>query len=335
MDRILVVTVNWLGDAVLTIPVFKAIKQKFPDCYLGVMAVGRVAEVFIGNPDIDEVIVFDEKSRQRSIWAKIKFIKYLKANRFDTVFFIQRSLTRVLVCYLAGIKSRIGFRRLKTAFILTQHVIPPLGLIHRQDYYFSLFEAADIKVSDSQFRFFIPEEAQRWVDEMINSVFVGNIPLIGINVAANWDLKRWPLEKFASLGDRLIKELNCQVVFIGAAKEKPLVRKVIENMEQPAEDFCGRTTLKELGALMKKMTLLISNDSGPAHLAAALGLSTLVLFGPTLETITAPRGKTVAIIRKYTGCRLPCYNLDCRDNICMKLIGVEEVYSRAKQMIGK
>lgn len=334
MSKILIVTVNWFGDAVLTTPVFTALKQKFPGVYLAVMGVERVKEVFNDNPDIDEVIIFDERSKQRSLGEKLKFICSLKAKQFDTVFFIQRSLTRALICYLAGIKNRVGFRRSKTAFILTRRISPPAGLIHRQDYYLALFEASGIEVTDRRPCFFIPDKARQWTVESLKGAAV-DIPLVGINVAANWELKRWPLSKFAALGDRLIKELYCRVIFVGAAKEQPLVRRVIENMQYPAEDFSGRTNLKELAALMEKMSLFISNDSGPAHLAAALGINTLVLFGPTLESVTAPRAETVSTVRKDTGCRLPCYKLDCRDNICMKLIGVEEVYSRAKAMLGK
>ncbi len=335
MSKILVVMVNWFGDAVLTTPAFKAIKQKFPSCYLGVMAVERVKEIFTDNPYIDEVIVFDEKNQQKDIRAKLKFIKLLKAKKFDTVFFIQRSFTRAFICYLAGIKERIGFQRAKTSLVLTKCIAAPSGLTHRQDYYLTLFETCGIKIDDRRSQFFISDKILHAASKIIEKITKDNAPLVGINVTANWQLKRWPPKKFASLSDRLTKELNCKVIFIGAAKERMLIQKVIENMEESAENLCGQTTLKELGALMKRMTLFISNDSGPAHLAAVLGLSTLVLFGPTLERITAPRGKRVVIIRKDTGCHLPCYRLNCQDNICMKLISVDEVYLRAKQMIGK
>ena len=134
MERILIVSINWFGDCLMTTPVFKAIKDKFPSVYLAVMAPERVSGVFDDNPFIDQVIIFDEKKNQKGLLAKLKFINYLKAQKFDTVFLIHRSLTRALICWLAGIKSRIGHLRLKNSLILTHPVSVPRIPPHRQDY---------------------------------------------------------------------------------------------------------------------------------------------------------------------------------------------------------
>jgi len=333
MRRILVVSVNWLGDAILITPVFKALKQKFPDSYLGVMAVERIKGIFEGNPYIDEVIIFDERLGHKSLFTKIKFISFLKQKRFDTAFFVQRSFTRIIVCFLAGIKRLIGYKRFKTGFILTDKVKMPSGTLHRQDQYLYLFRNMGIAIKDSLPQIFIPEQIRDDFKENLKTISKKYSYLVGVNPSANWSLKRWPDKYFSRLCDLLIRNLNAGVIFIGSNKDKSVVDKVIKQMKESAYNFCGKTTLPQLGALIQKTNLFLSADSGPAHLSAALGVSTLVLFGPTSEAITSPKGSKVQIIRKNIDCQIPCYKINCKDNICMKDINVEEVFQAANKIL--
>lgn len=333
MKRILVVTVNWLGDALMTTPVFRAIKDKIPSAYLGVMAPGRIKEVFEDNPCIDEVIVFDEKREQKSLLAKLKFIKSLKKKEFDTVFLIHRSFTKALICRLAGIKMRIGYRRLKNFLVLTDVVSPKSLPIHRQDHYLSLFEAQGIEISKKNPDFFIPPAVQDELNLRLAPLKQNHSFIAGINPSANWAPKRWPAGNFSRLADFLIKEYKAAVVFIGTEKEKKVIREVISKMQGKAYDFSGTTSLKQLGALIANSRIFISNDSGPAHLAAALKVLTIVLFGPTAKEFTGPRGEKVVVIQKDSVCPIPCYQVNCRDNRCMSSISVEEVIAVIKKRI--
>ncbi len=332
MERILVVTVNWLGDALMTTPVFRAIKDKIPSAYLGVMAPARVAGVFQDNPYIDEVIIFDESKGQKSLISKIKFIKSLKERKFDTAFLIHHSFTKALVCRLAGIKERIGYWRIKNFLVLTE-MIRPEPRLHRQDYYLSLFEAKGINTAKEIPDFFIPDSAQTSIISRLAPLRQKHKFIVAINPAANWEPKRWPAENFSRLADFLVERYNTGVIFIGTAKEKKVVQEVMSKMKFKAYDFSGTTDLKELGALIANSRIFISNDSGPAHLAAGLGVPTLVLFGPTAKEITAPRGKKVIIIQKDAVCPTPCYQVNCRDNKCMKNITVEEVETFVNRQI--
>ncbi len=333
MERILVVTVNWLGDALMTTPVFEAIKLKFPEAYLGVMAPERVTDVFTDNPFIDRVIIFDEKKNQKGLFAKLNFIRSLKKEKFDTVFLIHRSFTKALICWLAGIKSRIGYRRFKSLFILTSPVSPPKNILHRQDYYLSLFENQGISFNEKTPVFYISGQIQQKVNVSFQAIRQKHKYIVGMNPSANWEAKRWPAENFAELADHLIKKHQAAVLFIGTKKERQLIAQVTKQMKFQAYDFSAKTNLKELGALMKNSDLFVSNDSGPAHLAAALAVPTLVLFGPTAREITAPRGPKVKIIQKDFGCRIPCYDFNCRDNKCMKDITPQEVIVAAENQM--
>jgi len=335
MKRILIVNVNWLGDAIMTTPVFKAIKEKFPSSFVAVMAPQRVQDVFTDNPYIDEVIIFDEKKSHKSFLDKLRFIKQLKAKNFDTAFLIHRSFTRGFICLLSGIKTRIGYRRLKNAFIINKMVIPPAKNVHKQDYYLYLFEKSGIDIVDKFPQIYIPQQILEKYKTDISGMRQKHTCLVGINPSANWLLKRWPPENFTALCDKLIRELNCGIIFIGAKNDVAVVSEVTNKMKEKAYNFCAKTNIKELAATMKNFDLFISNDSGPAHLSASLGINTLVLFGPTSSKLSAPRGLRVEILKKSLPCEIPCYNISCQDNFCMKNITVEDVFFKAKEILGK
>ncbi|MDD5195768.1 MAG: lipopolysaccharide heptosyltransferase II, partial [Candidatus Omnitrophica bacterium] len=317
MNRILIVTVNWLGDALMTTPALRAIKENFPLSFIAVMAVERVAPVFKDNPYVDEVIIFDERTTHRSFIAKLGFVRALRAKHFDTCFLIHRSFTRALIAYFSGIPTRIAYRRVKSIGVVNMPVDPPPENIHRQDYYLYLFEKAGIKITNKDPQFFVPDAFRARARENLEAIRAKHPLILAMHPSANWDLKRWPAEHFALLADKLIAELNCAVIFIGAKKDCRIVDNVIKQMRHSAYDFCGKTDLKELAAILENMKLFISNDSGPAHLCVALGVNSLVLFGPTSADITAPRSACVKIIKSKVECEIPCYNLSCDNNRCM------------------
>jgi len=333
MERILVVTVNWLGDAVLTTPVFKALKDEFPSSYIGVMTPSRVKDVFEDNPSIDEVIIFDEKITHKTLRDKLSFISQLKAKKFDTALLIHRSATRTLICLLAGIKTRIGYRRLKTACVLTKRIKPPSHLRHRQDQYLYLLEKIGIPINDRNPSVFLDDRERKHSLDTVKPYLEASRYLIAINPSANWRLKRWPPQYFSQLADMLKGKLSCTIFLIGADKDRSVAESVQREMKQEAVNLCGKTSLKELKGILERMDLLLSADSGPTHLASALGIPSVVLFGPTSHEVTGPRGGKVKIVRKDIDCTTPCYQLDCPDNVCMKGILPGEVFEEIKGIL--
>lgn len=335
MKRILVVEVNWLGDCVMTFPVFKVLKENFPSSYICVLAVPRVKELFELNPYIDEVIIFDEKGIHKSLRAKIKFITFLKKKKIDTAILIHRSFTRACICALAGIKTSIGFKRFKTSLILTHKVKPPSDTVHRADYYFSLLEAIGIRIEEKIPKVSVKTQDREEVRRLVDAERENYSHLVAINPSANWSLKQWPQDYFVQLIDRLI-DFDCKTFLIGTQKEYNLAQAIKEKVHKNKNivNLCGQTTLTQLAAILELMDILISSDSGPAHLAASVGTKVLLLFGPTSPSITAPRGDSVYIIKGEVSCPIPCYNLFCEDNVCMKKILPCEVFSKVKEILG-
>jgi ADP-heptose:LPS heptosyltransferase len=230
---------------------------------------------------------------------------------------------------------RIGYKRLKNFFVLTHKVEPPSPSTHRQDYYLYLFEKMGIPIKDKSPKIFINPRFKDKFRDIIHEAREKYTHIVGINASGNWAPKRWPSENFAKLSDRLVKELNCAIIFVCAAKDRQTAEDVIRQMQEPSYNLCGQTNLKELAALMEVVDLFISNDSGPAHLSAAVGIPTIALFGPTSAKITSMRGKFVTTIQKDISCEIPCYKDECKDNICMKNITVDEVFLAARDILRK
>lgn len=333
MKRILVVNVNWLGDAIMTTPALKGIKEKFPKSFLAIMAPERVKDVFSNNPYVDEFIIFDEKTTHKSLSAKLNFITQIRKKRFDTVFLIHRSFTRALICFFAGIKTRIGYKRPKNIFIINRPIMPHSKNIHKQDYYLGIFEKTEITITDKLPQVYPKSHLLEKYKNDLDGIRKKSAYVVGVNPSANWLLKRWPAENFAMLCDRLIKELNCAIILIGSKNDSGIINEVTNKMERNVYNLCGKTSITELAAIIKNTDLFISNDSGPAHLAASLGTSTLVLFGPTSSDLSAPRGEKVEILKKSIDCEIPCYKVSCQDNLCMKNITVDDAYLKAKAIL--
>lgn len=325
--RILIFNVNWLGDVLFSTAVIRNIRYNFPDSFIACIIPQRCAPVLEGNPHLDEIIIFDEK-------AKFKFIRLLKNKRFDAVFLLHRSFSRALICYLAGIPRRIGYSTRKRAFLLTEKITAPdLNSVHRIDYYLGLIERSGLKVKDRYTEFFISQEDAQAADDFLRQeVKEKRDFLVGINPGGNWLPKRWPKEYWAKLADRLIEELNAQVIILGAKSDIPLANEIQGIMRKKLIFATGRFNLKQLAALCKRLNLFISADTGPLHIANSVDTQRIIaLFGPTSAHITGPYPeKNTVVLSKDAGCGIPCYEVACEDNRCMKAISPDEVFEKIK-----
>ncbi len=335
MDRILVINVNWIGDVIFSSPVFKALRRSYPKAEIACLAVPRVREILECIPQIDRVLIYDERGKDRSPLAKLDLIGRIRRERFDAAFILHRSLTRALLAALAGIPRRVGYDEKGRGFLLTQPLKTVPCPIHRSDHYLRIIESAGIRVEDRTCELHPPEEDCRRAQELLREAGISSgEPFIVINPGGNWGLKRWPGESYARLIDALAKEFNWKVVVTGSPEDAALAREIVTLTTRPPVVLAGRTRLKELMAVMKMAKLVISADSGPLHLAASVGAKGVGLFGPTRPEITGPRGKgEFHILIKDVGCnREPCYHLLCPDNICMRSISEHEIIDAIRKI---
>jgi len=325
--RILVVEVNWLGDVLFSTAAIRALKNKYPGSFIGVLLHSRCRDVLTDNPYINEIIVLDEKGEHHGIFGKLRLIRQLKSRQFDTAYLFHRSFTRTLICLLSGIKNRIGYYTAKRRLLLTDSVKVPRG-VHRANYYYYLITRsipADMRMLHSDF--IVRDKDMVYIDNLLKQEgFSSGDKLVVIHTAGNWSLKRWPKENFVELADELVNRFQVKVVFSGAKEERGLIDEILKSMKNKAINLAGRTTIKQLGALFIRANTIISADSGPLHIAVALNRPTVALFGPTSEKITGPlMRENVILLQKKVNCVVPCYKQDCRDNICMKKISPIEV----------
>ena len=340
MKKILVVNVNWVGDVIFSSPIFKALKEAYPQATISCMAPLRVKGILECVECLDEIIICDEGNVHRSIFAKIKLILELRKKKFDAAFLLHRSLTRALLVFLAGIPDRIGYDTKNRGALLT-HKVDRLEVldVHRSDYYLNVIESFGVKVKERRTVLTPKEAATTNVKALLsdNKVEDGD-KLIIVNCGGNWGLKRWPRENFVELITKLIDEYKqkyIKVIISGAPKDIVLVESIVNQLKEKPVVLTGKTTLQQLVSLMSLAELLISADSGPLHIANSVGTDTIAIFGPTRHEITGPKGRGEAVVlQKDVECnRQPCYKLDCDDNVCMEAITVDDVFDAAVKIV--
>lgn len=337
--RIVVFNVNWLGDVLFSTATIRNIRRNYPDSYLACIIPSRCYLVLKDNPYLDEIIVYDEKDRHRSLISKIAFIRLLRFKRFNTAILLHGSLTRALICKLAGIKERIGYNTKKRGFLLTKKIKSPVcDSLHRIDYYLNIVEKAGFRIEDRYLDFIIRDEDENFVNEFFKKHEIAKDNLVvGFNAGGNWLPKRWPKGHWLKLANLLTCELPAKVIVTGSQQDIGLIQEITTSMITKPIIACGLFNLKQLGALFKRLDLFISADTGPLHIANAVGAKRIIaLFGPTDPLITGPFPiKNVTILQKKVGCKIPCYVTACPDNHCMKAITPEEVFERAQALLNK
>lgn len=324
--RVLIVNVNWLGDVLFSTAAIRLIKEKYPSCFLACMVVPRCGEILKNNPFVDELLFFDEKTLNASLFSKLKFMHFLRTKKFDTVFIFHRSFTRALICRLAGIPERIGYGRMKTGFLLTKKIEAESN-IHRVDSFLNLLKAKGLQTECREYQFFIKEEDRQFAARFLKENGVEDKDfVICLNPGGNWDLKRWATENFVILGDLIAEKYKAKILLTGAEKDRELVCDIARRMTHKPIISAGKTSLSQLAALFEKSNLVISADSGPMHIAVSMKAPTIALFGPTSTEITGPIGSSkIKIIQENVGCSIPCYKLNCPSNKCMQAITAQKV----------
>lgn len=331
--RILVVNVNWLGDVIFSTPVFKNLKKHFPGAFVACLGVPRVREILSGCPYIDEIIDFDEKGRHWTPWGKVQLIRQLRQRSFDVAFLLHGSWTRAMLVALAGIPQRVGYPTNNRANFLTLPVTPPVQTLHRADHYLRVIESCGVAVTDRDCELTVDSGARTDVAAMLlHQGVTANDPIVVINAGGNWDLKRWPKENFAGLTRRLMSEEKMKVVLSGSPKDVGLVREIVHLSGVAPVVLTGQMNLRQLAALLQRASVVISNDSGPLHIASSAGTRVVALFGPTRPEVTGPRARSKSVVlQNDVGCnKAPCYFLQCPENVCMRSLSVADVVAAVR-----
>ncbi|MDH7500066.1 MAG: lipopolysaccharide heptosyltransferase I [candidate division NC10 bacterium] len=345
IDRILVVKPSSIGDVVHALPTVAALRRGIPDSFLAWMVEEEAADIVTGNPHVDEVIISSRKRWQKELKEKStrgfavrqmwEFLRMLRSRRFDLVIDLQGLLKSGIPIFLSGAPYRLGYSRARemSHLFLTHRVLVDNGSMHSVDRYLEIVRFLGIYVGEKEFSIQVSRGDEEAMANLLQQDGMGGKGTkIILNAPARWQSKRWPKEKFAQLGDQLASRLRAQIILTGSYSDRPLVEEIASLMGHHALNAAGRTSLKELCALLKKVDLVITCDSGPMHIAAAVGTPTVALFGPTDPKRTGPYGGTHRVLQRQMDC-IPCFKRKCRDPHCLKEISVDEVFRAAEEVL--
>ncbi|OGW80382.1 MAG: hypothetical protein A3C47_04865 [Omnitrophica bacterium RIFCSPHIGHO2_02_FULL_51_18] len=335
--NILVVRLDRIGDLVLSLPALEAIRNYFPEAFISVMTRPVTAGIVEGHAALDEVIPYhyEKKGRHRLFVGNIRFLREIIRRRFDICFVLHPSVRSHLIPFAAGIPVRIGFDS-TLSFLLTKKVkdLRHLGLKHESEYALDVVRAFGIPALEKK-ACGVPFSVEH---ERKMQGFAGR-KIIALHPGSSCASKKWPMERYTELVRIILRKTPFKVAVIGGEDEKaPGAVLEKENTERVA-DLTGRLDIKELAAFLSKCEALVSNDSGPVHIAAGAGTKTLVVFGRNKAGLNRerwkPLGENHRTLQKNTGC-VVCLADDCTiDFECLKALGVEEVYGALMEMLGE
>ena len=321
-QRILLIRLSSLGDIVLTTPAIRAVRGHFRDAYIAMLVGKQSAEVLQENPHLDEIITFDRFAKDKDTGEMLRTVRVLRERKFTLAIDLQRKFRTALLMYFGGAAERVGKGRLSTIRVLEQ------GNKHATAHYFDLLHAVGIPAVDQRLELFLAASERADAAQRFNTAGVTQTGLkVGFFPGAGWKLREWMPERFASIGDSLVQHFNAEVLIFGGQKESELVHRVANLMDARGVPFAGNLQVRELAACIEKCDLFLTNDTGPMHIAAAVGTPTVSLFGPGNHIRFQPLGGLHQTIRHDVPCS-PCkqFTDKCKDNICMKKITVDEVW---------
>ena len=337
VNRILVRSANWVGDAIMTTPALRAVRRAFAGAEISILAKPWVAPVFEHNPDLDRIILYDDPGRHCGYTGKPRLARELGRNGFDLAILFQNAFEAALLAFLARIPRRLGYTTDGRGFLLTHRVRrkPDYKQVHQIDYYLGILEGVSMKPQGRDLTMVITaQERQRAAETLAGCGVRNKQVIVGINPGAAYGTaKRWMPERYAALGRRLMQALDARIIIFGGPGEGGLGRQIADSLDHRGVDLCGKTSLREAAALIERCNLFITNDSGLMHIAAAFDRPLVAIIGPTNHTTTGPSNPKSRIVRVPTPCS-PCLKPDCsEDHRCMKAIGVDMVAEAALELL--
>ncbi len=317
--RILLITLSNTGDVILTSPLVEALLKEFPGVKLDIVVGPNGREIFEKHNKISKIFIYDKHT---DLFEKFRLIKKLRKMHYDMAVDLKNSGIPFLIG--ARVKSKVMGRA--------------KGGIHKKDQHLAIIESMGINIKDAGLNIEIDKEDFENIEILLENI---KSKFVVVSCGAKSHTKRWPASYFAALIDFIKNDLGYEVILVGKDEgdfpdsDRVVIRKVKDLMQTEPIDFLGKTNLRELTALIKKSSLLITNDSAPLHIASALNTPTIAIFGPTDEVKYGPLASKGIVLRKALKCT-PCEKAQCRYNYeCMRQITVDDAINAVKEILEK
>ena len=338
--RILIRSANWVGDAIMTTPVIRAVRKNYPDSCITILSKPWVAPVFHNNPFVDEIMIYDDKARHTKGMGTFRLAGDLRRKKFDFAVLMQNAFEAGLIVFLAGIPIRLGYNTDGRGLLLNPSVPmnPILKKGHLIDYYRGILKGANLKDDGRKLDIFITLETLDKARQILCSHGMDfNKPVIGINPGATGGTaKRWFPDRFALLSKRLHKRYQVKIIIFGGPGDTFLGEYIRKKSDNACINLAGHTSLEQAFALISLCSLFITNDSGLMHAAAALNINQIAIIGSTDHIATAPANLNSVIVKAHVPCS-PCLKPECRygHHRCMDMISVDRVETLALKILDR
>lgn len=338
-EKILVRATNWVGDLVMSAPALACIRKSFPGARICVLIRPPLDELIKADPSVDEVMLYDKKGVHAGPAGFARLVGAIRKRKFSRAILLQNAFEAALIAFLAKIPERMGYATDGRGILLTRSVKVAAETRgkHQVHYYLDLLGALGLKAGGTLTpRLYLEKEDADYSRLLLreNGIAAGSL-IVGINPGAQYGVaKKWHPERFGYVADHLVREFGARVIIFGGPGDTTTARAVQASMKEDALNLAGKTGLRGLMALVKRCGLFITNDTGPMHVAAALDVPTLAVFGSTDPDATGPFGKRKIVVREPVTCS-PCLQRTCpgKHYQCMERVSAERVLKLAREML--
>ena len=341
--NILIVKTSAIGDVLHTLPSLWSLRAHFPEAHITWLVEESAADLLIGHPAVNRVLVAHRKTWladlraarvARALSGFADFVRELRGTRYDLVIDFQGLLKSALWVLLAKGVRKAGFGRgmehAEHSYLVLNERVPAVDMDqHAIDRSLLLLKALGVPTVEVRYALPVSAQHEAEAEALLKACDVGpKDRIVAINPMARWPTKLWEADSFAALADRLEGE-GFRVVFTGGGEDGPALDDIGRFMRERQRRVDGKTSLKTLAALYRRTQVVVTTDSGPMHLAAAVGTSVVALFGPTAPWRTGPYGPTHIVLRAGLTCS-PCFKKEClttlyEERACMKRLTVDQV----------
>lgn len=343
-ENILIIKLSAIGDVVHSLPLLEVIRKNFTQSKIDWLVEEDASQIIVGHPYLDHVIVSLRNSWQKRllkgngrslvIQELISFLKELRGTEYDLIIDLQGLFKSGILTALSKGKRKIGMSGSREGgrLFLNERPVPVDYEQHAVDRYLKVADYLDCKAVKWKGKIPIFESDKKLVNELLGTEVAQERPIVAINPMAKWKTKLWEPERFAVLADRLKDELSCEIMFTGSKGDQAIVEDILGKMKIRSLSLAGRTSLKELAYLYTNCRAFVTTDTGPMHIAAAMGCPVIALFGPTAPWRTGPYGQGHKIVREEIDCS-PCFKKRCGHMSCMKKITVDRVFDAVREAL--
>ena len=336
IKRILVIRTDRIGDVIFSTPCVRALRENFPESFIGFLTTPYTKDLLLDNPDISEVIIYD---RSASLWQKLECIKRLRGYKFDLAIILYPVFESAFIAFLSGARFRVGYPLNGSGFLLTTKADIKNIYKHEIETCLAVVRAIGAETLDKKPCLRINSEAEKYAEDFFaqNNILSSDL-IVGIHPGASREYARWQEEGYAKVADALISNLGAKVILFGGKLDREVINYMLSLMKEMPVVLNSELNLQQLAALTKRCKVFVGNNSGPIHIAAALGVPAVAIFGNIhpldSENKWAPCGEGHIIVRRQMDC-LDCHPGHCYNHRCIEMVTVEDVLSAIEIQIAK